>query len=105
MFTWQITGANKNSKLLQPILQVLKKQTISFDTFYAVRTIFQQGGKTIAKDTIVLIMHEIVVYPPKVRAGIKYSLEPLTYIPADTITPKKAATDTIVWNYKRYKPI
>jgi hypothetical protein len=104
VFARQITVANKSGKRLPPIPQELKKQTLSFDTFYAVRTIFKQGSKAIAKDTIVFIMHEIVEYPPKVKAGIKYLLEPFAYNPFDTITPKKAAADTIVWTYKPYKP-
>jgi hypothetical protein len=103
-FARQITGANKNGKLLPAIPQVLKKQTIGVDTFYAVRTIFQQGRKAIAKDTIILIIHEIVVNPPKARAGIKYLLEPLPYNAFDTANPVKAAVDTIVWTHKPYKP-
>ena len=101
-FARQITETNKSGKLLQPIPQDLKKQTVRFDTFYALRTIIQPGRKAIAKDTIVLIMHEVV--QPKARAGIKYSLDPLPYNPVDTVTPKKAVIDTIVWTYKPYRP-
>lgn len=100
----QISGADNNSGLLQPIAQPLKKQMPGIDTFYAIKTIFQQGGKTVAKDTFVVIMHEMPTSYPKARAGIKYSLEPVPYNPADTGKTKKAATDTIVWTYKPYKP-
>jgi hypothetical protein len=101
-FARKITEANKNGKLLQPIQQELKKHKVSFDTFYAVQTIFQQNGKAMAKDTLVFIMHEFV--HPKLKAGWKYTIESLPYNAFDTTNPVKAAADTAVWTYKPYKP-
>lgn len=95
-----VTGKRTGS--LRSILPDAKKQLPVTDTFYAVRTIFQQSGKAAVKDTVVLIMHEIVL--PKVKAGIKYSIEPIPYNPFDTVTPKKAYADTVVWTHKPYKP-
>lgn len=96
----QIVEINRKSghSYLNPL--DAKKQTIIIDTFFAVRTIFQGKSKTIAKDTVVLIMHEIVQPQKKER----YYFEPIPYNPFDTITPKKAKPDTIVWISKPYSP-
>ncbi len=104
VFARPFSGAEKRSRLLQPIPQQLKKDRPGIDTFYAVKTIFQQGGKTIAKDTVVFIMHEIPTSYPKARAGINLSIEPIPYDALDTTNPVLVRYDTVVWTYKPYKP-
>lgn len=95
----QIAEVNRSLGHSDLIPIVAQKQTINIDTFFAVRTIFQGKSKIIAKDTIVLIMHEIVKPQKKER----YYFEPIPYNPFDTTIPKKAKPDTIVWISKPYR--
>ena len=60
VFARPFSGADKSSRLLQPIPQQLKKDRPGIDTFYAVKTIFQQGGKTIEK---ILLYLSCTKYP------------------------------------------
>jgi len=82
-----------------------KNATIKFDTFYAVRIIRSANPpKTIARDTIILVMQDLPDAPPK-KAGINYSFDMIPYNPFDTITPSKsAAKDTLIWTGKPYRP-
>ena len=77
-----------------------------FDTFYSVRII--RGGnppKTIARDTIILVMQDLPDGPPIKKAGINYSFEMLPFNPFDTITTSRAAAkDTLIWTAKPYRP-
>jgi len=78
-----------------------------FDTFYAVRIIRGVNPpKTIAKDTIILVMQDLPDAPPiKRAAGINYSFEMIPYNPFDTTTTSKAAAkDTLIWTAKPYRP-
>jgi hypothetical protein len=96
----QIAGVNRTSGHSNIVPIVAQKQTINIDTFFALRTIFQEKSKIIAKDTIVLIMHEIV----KPKKKERYYFEHIPYNPFDTTIPKKAKPDTIVWISKPYRP-
>jgi len=74
------------------------------DTFYAVRII--RGGnppKTVARDTIILVMQDLPDAPPK-KAGVNYSFDMIPFNPFDSITPSKsAAKDTLIWTSKPYR--
>ncbi len=82
-----------------------KNASIKFDTFYAVR--FIRGGnppKTIARDTIILVMQDLPGAPPK-KAGVNYSFDMIPFNPFDSVTPSKsAAKDTLIWTSKPYRP-
>jgi hypothetical protein len=84
----------------------VKNAVIKFDTFYAVRII--RGGnppKTVARDTIILVIHDLIHSPPIRKAATSYSFEMIPYNPFDTVTPSKsAAKDTIIWTGKPYRP-
>jgi hypothetical protein len=82
-----------------------KHAIMKFDTFYAVRILC--GGnppKTMARDTIVLVMHNLPTTPTK-RAVTRYSFEMIPYNPFDSGAPSKsAARDTLTWTAKPYRP-
>jgi len=101
----RFAGTNSSAFKKRPSTY-LNNSIPKFDTFLAVRII--RGGnppKTIARDTIILVMQDLPDAPPiKRAAGINYSFEMIPYNPFDTITTSKAAAkDTLIWTAKPFR--
>ncbi len=100
-FAGTVNSVNK----VNPSITV-KNASLKFDTFYTVR-IIRVGNppKTIARDTIILVMQDLPDAPPVKKAGMKYDFKMIPYNPFDTVTPSKAAArDTLIWTSKPYHP-
>lgn len=99
----RFAGTNSSAYKIRPS-DYLNNSIPKFDTFLAVRII--RGGnppKTIARDTIILVIQDLPDAPPK-KAGINYSFDMIPFNPFDTITPSKsAAKDTMIWTAKPFR--
>ena len=101
----RFAGTNNSVDIKNSVISINKAE-LRFDTFFAVRII--SGGyppKTMVKDTIVLVMHNMPKEPPAKKAVTRYNFEMLPYNPFDSGAPSKSAVrDTLVWTTRPYRP-